>query len=100
MLLNLILRIPHQQGYVQFATVICYTTYTAAAIPEACRLSKLAISTIKNDHRCIDILPRVYFIYYAFVAPLTEPLQSCVDNLRRGFECGIASGDLSYGEMK
>jgi len=58
-------------------------------------MSKLAVSALKNNNRYTYQLPRVYYIYYAYVAPLTEPLQSCADNLRRGFEFALSCGDRS-----
>ena len=86
-------------GFIQYAAMVCYSGSAAADIQEACRIVKRAMSALKQFDSYMDQMPRVFFIYYAFVAPLTEQLQSCAENLRRGFECGIASGDTSFGEI-
>ena len=79
--------------------MVCFSDSAAADIQEVCKIGKLAMSALKHLDSYMDQMPRVLFIYYGFVAPLTERLQSCAENLRRGFECGIASGDTSFGEI-
>ena len=79
--------------------MVCYSDSVADGIRAACRIGKLAMSALKQFDSYMDQMPRVFFIYYGFVAPITEQLQSCAENLRKGFECGIASGDTSFGEI-
>lgn len=80
-------------GLIKYAAVACYNSDMVSDVREACRISRLAMSTIKNDRQLTSELSVSCYHYYAFVAPLSEPLQSCSDNLRRGFEVGMACGD-------
>ena len=82
-------------GLVQYAAMMCCTF---DKIQEACRIGKLAMSVLNRMSFVTDQVSRLYFMYYGFVAIYCEPVQSCADNLRRGFECGMAIGDTSSGE--
>ncbi|KAL7543491.1 hypothetical protein ACHAXR_012775 [Thalassiosira sp. AJA248-18] len=84
-------------GLVKFAAVVCFSDFMKDDIPEMCRICELAMSTFNNDPRYTDQLSRVYVIYYAFVAPITQPLHLCAEKLRRAFECGVATGYRTYG---
>jgi len=42
-------------------------------------------------------IPELYFQFYGRVAWRFEPLQVCADNLRRGFETGLSSGNNEMG---
>ena len=57
------------------------------------------MSALKKVGRDKDLGHGASCSYFCFVAPVTERLQFCVDNLRRGFESGIARGDRTYGEI-
>eukprot|EP00584_Thalassiosira_punctigera_P010333 CAMPEP_0172526094 /NCGR_PEP_ID=MMETSP1067-20121228/1094_1 /TAXON_ID=265564 ORGANISM="Thalassiosira punctigera, Strain Tpunct2005C2" /NCGR_SAMPLE_ID=MMETSP1067 /ASSEMBLY_ACC=CAM_ASM_000444 /LENGTH=1314 /DNA_ID=CAMNT_0013309531 /DNA_START=85 /DNA_END=4029 /DNA_ORIENTATION=- len=83
-------------GFVQYAAVGCGHN-TVTVIQEFCRIGKLAMNVLKHFDSRADIVSRLYLIYYAFVASYSEQIQSSVNNLHRGFECGMASGDTSSG---
>jgi len=81
-------------GFVQYAAMLCVDN-TVIDIEEACKIGKLAISLLKRFDSATDQISKILYTYYGMVSMYTEPVQSCVNNLRRGFECGIASGDTS-----
>ena len=54
--------------------MVCYSDSAAADIHEACRIGKLAMSALKQFDSYMDQMSRVFYIYYGFVAPLTEQL--------------------------
>lgn len=80
-------------GFVQFATVLCSNKVTKD-ITGAARVGKAAISCLKTRfHSSIEQLPKLYFSYYGLVAFHVEPLQSCADMIRQGFDVGLSIGD-------
>mmetsp|Transcript_15255 Transcript_15255/g.27612 ORF Transcript_15255/g.27612 Transcript_15255/m.27612 type:complete len:366 (+) Transcript_15255:3-1100(+) len=81
-------------GLVQYAAIGCGHN-NFEVIQEACRIGKLAMAALKKFDSHTDIIPRLFFIYYALVASYLEPVHSCAANLLRGFECGLACGDSS-----
>lgn len=72
-------------GFVQYAAMICQSSKLVPSIKEACRVGKAVMSLLKRFDSA-EIVPKVYFCYYGFVAVHTEPLQLCADKLRKGFE--------------
>jgi len=66
-------------------------------VQEACNVGKLALSLLKRFDSAPDQISKIFYLYYGTVAIYTEPLQICVNKLRRGFECGIASGEIFSG---
>ncbi|KAL7538257.1 hypothetical protein ACHAXR_008411, partial [Thalassiosira sp. AJA248-18] len=78
-------------AFVQYAAVLCQQCNLAPDIEEACRVGKAAMSLLKRFDSP-EIVPKVYFCYFGFVAVHTEPLQVCTDNLRKGFEVGMSAG--------
>jgi len=79
-------------GFVQYAAVICHQSKEVKYIREACRIGKAAMALLNRFGSYVDIGPEICLIYYSFVAPHTEPLQLCTENLRKGFEVGISGG--------
>eukprot|EP00578_Thalassiosira_sp_NH16_P001854 CAMPEP_0181137228 /NCGR_PEP_ID=MMETSP1071-20121207/33599_1 /TAXON_ID=35127 /ORGANISM="Thalassiosira sp., Strain NH16" /LENGTH=1245 /DNA_ID=CAMNT_0023223979 /DNA_START=76 /DNA_END=3809 /DNA_ORIENTATION=- len=75
-----------------YAAILCHQCTHVLNLQEVCRVGKAALSLLKRFGSS-EMVPRVYFCYYGFVAQYTEPLQLCTDNLRKGFEVGISSGD-------
>ena len=45
-----------------------------------------------------DILARVHFLYYGFIAHYIEPVQECDTMLTKSFETGLSNGDNFSGE--
>jgi len=78
-------------GFVQYAAMLCVNN--TADIQAASRIGKAAMSCLKKRFHSADQLPRVYFAYYGLVAFHTEPLQSCADMLRQGFDAGMSTGE-------
>ena len=73
-------------GFVQYAAVICHQSKEVKYIREACRIGKAAMALLNRFGSHVDIGPEICLIYYSFVAPHTEPLQLCTENLRKGFK--------------
>ena len=81
--------------------MICNSNSTSVDIQQACDIGKRAISASsrKTFDWYRDLEQGALCSYYCFVAPVTEQLQLCAENLRRGFDSGIARGDRSLGEI-
>ena len=75
-------------GLVHFA--ICVGKHD---IDGASRIGKTAMSCLKKRYHTPEYLPRIYFLYYGGLAHHTEPLQSCADMLRQGFDTAISLGE-------
>jgi len=80
-------------GMVLYSAVLCQQCKLVSDIREACRVGNIGMSMLKRWVDSSDILPKVTHCYYGFVALHTLPLQECSDNLRKGFEVGMSSGD-------
>ena len=78
--------------------MVCYRDTSAAHVQEAGRIGKLAVLALQQFDMYTDLGLGPFSLYYAYVAPLTEKLQLCSNNLQRGFVSGMARGDRSYGE--
>jgi len=70
---------------------------TVSVIQNASRIGKLATAALKRFDSPTDIVSSLYFVYYGFVASYSETVQTCADNLYRGFECGLACSDTTSG---
>ena len=80
-------------GFVQYAMLLCTSKITKVDIEGALRIAKAAMSCSKTRYDRTDQLPFLYCVYYGFVAVYTEPLQTCADMLRQGFDAGMSLGD-------
>ena len=78
-------------GFVQYAAAVCHG---ASKVKEACRIGNIAMMLLKRNDSSADIVPKVYFFYYGWVAPYTEPLQVCTKNLRKSFDIVMSTADL------
>ena len=63
-------------------------------IDGASRIGKAAISCLKKRYHASERLPTLYFLYYGSFAHHTEPLQSCADMLRQGFDAAMSLGEI------
>ncbi|KAL7543351.1 hypothetical protein ACHAXR_012671 [Thalassiosira sp. AJA248-18] len=79
-------------GFVQYSTMFCGNNI-AKDITAASRIGKAAICCMKKRFHSAGLMPKICFAYYGFVAFHTEPLQSCADMLRQGFDAGMSSGE-------
>ena len=77
-------------GFVLYAMVLCNVKKD---IDGASRIGKAAI---KKRYHTTEQLPQIYVVYYGFVAPYTEPLLSCADMLRQGFDAGMSLGEAGF----
>jgi hypothetical protein len=75
-------------GLVHFA--ICVGKHD---IDGSSRIGKAAMSCFKKRYHTSENLPRLYLLYCGFFAHHTEPLQSCADMLRQGFDAAMSLGD-------
>jgi len=57
------------------------------------RVGKIALKLLKRFD-ANNLLPNAYLVYYSFTAVHIEPLQSCADMLKRGFEIALSTGDI------
>ena len=80
-------------GLVVYAMVLCNGNFVKKDIDSASRIGKAAMSCSKKRYHTSEQLPQLYVVYYGFVAPHTEPLQSCADMLRQGFHAGMSLGE-------
>jgi hypothetical protein len=78
-------------GLVHFA--ICMGQHD---IDGASRIGKAAMSCLKKRYHTSEQLPRLYFLYYGSFAHHTEPLQSCADMLRQGFDAAMSLGEIGF----
>lgn len=78
-------------GFIELASVLCRED---KGIEGALRLGKLAMSCFKKRYYgSTFVMARLYCIYYSFIAFHTEPLQSCADMFRLGFDIGMSTGE-------
>jgi hypothetical protein len=77
-------------GLIQHAIIICEIKKDIAY---ASRIGKAAMSCWRERYHSADLLPGLYILYYGRVAYHTEPLQSCADMLRQGFDTGMSLGE-------
>ena len=80
-------------GVVLYAMLLCMSNIEKKDIDGASRIGKAAMSFSKKRYHTSEQLPHIYVVYYGFVAPYTEPLQSCADMLRQGFGAGMSLGE-------
>jgi hypothetical protein len=78
-------------GLVHFA--ICVGKHD---IDGASRIGKAAMSCLKKRYHTSEVLPRIYGLYYGGLAHHTEPLQSCADMLRQGFDTAMSLGETGF----
>lgn len=79
-------------GFVSYATLVCCNG-VEDDISGACRIGRNAMLALKQNDKSASA--RLYSIYYGFFAINVEPIQSCSDMLKRGFELGMTVGDTS-----
>jgi len=80
-------------GLVLYAAAIISGSKTMKDTQEASRIGKAAMSCFKKRFHSADQLSIVYFAYFGLVAAAYEPLQSCAEMLRQGFDAGMSDGD-------
>lgn len=51
---------------------------------EAHKIAKIAMSARKRFDASTDQIPRIFYLYYGMIAVYVDPVQSCIENLRRG----------------
>ena len=81
-------------GFVQYAGVLCTTSKIAKKrIESASRIAKAAMSCSKTRYKTPEQVPFLYSSYYGLIAFHTEPLQTCANMLRQGFDAGMSLGE-------
>ena len=80
-------------SFVVYAMVLCNGNIVENNIDCASRIGKAAMSCSMKRYHTSEQLPYLYLVYYGFIAPYTEPLQSCADMLRQGFDAGMSLGE-------
>jgi hypothetical protein len=79
-------------GFVQFAAILHSSKMTKNGIECASLVGGAAMSCWKMRYLSSGQLPDLYSVYYGFIAHHTEPLQTCADMLRQGFDIGMSLG--------
>jgi len=83
-------------GFVQFAAMSC-SNMMVANIQGACRIGSLAMAAVKRFNSSTAQLPRLFFIFYGFVAVYSEHVQTCAYYLHRGkLQHGAHCADTFY----
>jgi hypothetical protein len=80
-------------GLVQFALVLGSSKTSKVGVDIASRIGKAAISCSKERYHASEQLPNLYVVYYGIIAPRAEPLQTCAEMLRQGFDAGMSLGE-------
>ncbi len=80
-------------GFVQYAVVLLSSNNVKNRVESASRIGKAAMSCYRERYNTAYMLPALYSIYYGHVAFHTEPLHTCADMLRQGFDAGISLGE-------
>ena len=80
-------------GLVHFAVVLGCNNKSKQGVEIATRIGKAAISCSRERYRSSEHLANLYYAYYGIIAPHTEPIQTCADMLRQGFDAGMSLGD-------
>ena len=80
-------------GLAYFAMLFGNMNRAKEGVEIATRIGKAAISCLKDRYHASEHLANFYFVYYGIIAPHTEPLQTCADMLRQGFDAGMSLGD-------
>jgi len=79
---------------IQFAALLCSRKVAKNGFAIASRIGKAAMSCCKERYHTPDMVPQSHLIYYGFVAFHTEPLHTCADMLRLGFDAGMSLGKV------
>ncbi|KAL3810773.1 hypothetical protein ACHAXA_011785 [Cyclostephanos tholiformis] len=82
-------------GFVHLSAVLTSSHFSNIVrhdIASASRIGRAAMSCWKTRYHSSMQLPKLYSAYYGFIAHYTEPLQTCADMLRQGFDIGMSLG--------
>jgi hypothetical protein len=80
-------------GLINFAAILGSSKISRKGVEIATRIGKAAISCSKKRYCASEQLPNHSVVYYGIIAPRTEPLQTCADMLRQGFDAGLSLGE-------
>mmetsp|Transcript_32764 Transcript_32764/g.60006 ORF Transcript_32764/g.60006 Transcript_32764/m.60006 type:complete len:400 (+) Transcript_32764:1475-2674(+) len=80
-------------GFVHYSAMLVSGNKMVKGIRDASRIGKSAMSCWKKRFHATHTLPQLYDIYHGWIAFYTEPLQSCADALRQGFDVGMSLGE-------
>ncbi len=82
-------------GFIQFAAVLCNNKYTkmVGGIAIASRIGKAAMACSTMRYHILEELPNLNLVYYTTIGFRTEPLQTCADMFRQGFDTSMSLGE-------
>jgi hypothetical protein len=80
-------------GFVQFAAMLCSSKPAKKSIERASQIGKAAMSCSRKRYNTASQLPNLYLDYYGLIGFHTEPLQTCADMHRQGFDTGMSLGE-------
>jgi len=88
-------------GFVHYSATLVSGNKLVKGIRDASRIGKSAMSCWKKRFHAMHThsLPHLYDVYHGWVAFYTEPLQSCADAQRQGFDVGISVGETGTAFM-
>ena len=84
-------------AFVSFSSLLCCEDLDED-VRIGCRIGKMGMM-ILNKKGCLDVIPGVYSVYYAYAGALCEPAQAVMDMLQNAYEIGMKTGDLSRAAM-
>ncbi|KAL3795134.1 hypothetical protein HJC23_007362 [Cyclotella cryptica] len=76
---------------VTLGAILCRDLSQDARI--AYRSAKKALASLDYSH--LDVAASVFLTFYGLIGGLFEPIQACIDMLRRGYEMAMQAGNLS-----
>jgi len=80
-------------GCVLYTALLCGNAL-AKDIQSASRIGKAAMSCFNKRYQSsAELVPRLYLAYSGEVAPYFEPLQSCAEMARQGFNAALSRGE-------
>lgn len=74
-------------GLVQFASLLCIKSN--AYIEPACRIGKAVMNVLSKRFDSPEMVSKLNQYYYGFVGVHIESLESCIENLRKGYKGGF-----------
>ncbi|KAL3817372.1 hypothetical protein ACHAXA_005007 [Cyclostephanos tholiformis] len=82
-------------GFVQFAAMLCNNKFAKmiGSIALATRIGKAAMSCSTKRYHTLEQLPNINLVFYSHIAFRTEPLQTCADMFRQGFDASMSRGE-------
>ena len=82
-------------AFIKFAALLCSNKLPkiGGSFELGLRIGKAALLCSTKRYHSSELSPNINFVYYAHIAFHTEPLQTCADMFRQGFDTSMSLGD-------